>query len=34
LAALGAKKLRVKLVEHHPELPMPANSTIGEWLRR
>jgi putative transposase len=30
----GPKKLRVKLVEHHPELPMPAASTIGEWLRR
>jgi len=24
----------VKLVEHHPELPVPAASTIGEWLRR
>ena len=30
----GPKKLRVKLVEHHPELPVPAASTIGEWLRR
>ena len=30
----GPKKLRVKLVEHHPELPVPATSTIGEWLRR
>ena len=30
----GPKKLRVKLVEHHPELPLPAASTIGEWLRR
>ena len=29
----GPKKLRVKLVEHHPELPVPAASTIGEWLR-
>ena len=26
----GPKKLRVKLVEHHPELPVPAASTIGE----
>jgi len=24
----------VKLVERHPELPAPAASTIGEWLRR
>src|SRR5215470_6607103 len=30
----GPKKLRVKLAEHHPELPVPAASTIGEWLRR
>jgi transposase InsO family protein len=30
----GSKKLRVKLVEHHPELSAPAASTIGEWLRR
>jgi hypothetical protein len=30
----GPKKLRVKLVELHPELPVPAASTIGEWLRR
>jgi putative transposase len=30
----GPKKLRVKLVEHHPELPVPAVSTIGDWLRR
>jgi len=30
----GPKKLRVKLVEHHPELPVPLASTIGEWLRR
>ena len=30
----GPKKLRVKLVEHHPELPVPVASTIGEWLRR
>ena len=30
----GPKKLRVKLVERHPELPVPAASTIGEWLRR
>src|SRR5215469_3216143 len=30
----GPKKLRVKLAEHHPELPAPAVSTIGEWLRR
>src|SRR5215469_2066068 len=30
----GPKKLRVKLIEHHPELPVPAASTIGDWLRR
>jgi putative transposase len=30
----GPKKLRVKLVELHPELPVPAASTIGDWLRR
>ena len=30
----GPKKLRVKLAEHHPELPVPAASTIGDWLRR
>jgi putative transposase len=30
----GPKKLRVKFGEHHPELPMPAASTIGDWLRR
>ena len=30
----GPKKLRVKLDELHPELPVPAASTIGDWLRR
>ena len=30
----GPKKLRVKLAERHPELAVPAASTIGEWLRR
>jgi putative transposase len=30
----GPKKLRVKLGERHPELPVPAASTIGDWLRR
>jgi putative transposase len=30
----GPKKLRVKLPELHPELAMPAASTIGDWLRR
>jgi hypothetical protein len=30
----GRRKLRVKLVERHPELPVPAASTIGEWRRR
>ena len=30
----GPKKLRVKLGEVHPELPVPAASTIGDWLRR
>jgi putative transposase len=30
----GPKKLRVKLGELHPELPVPAASTIGDWLRR
>jgi len=30
----GPKKLRVKLAELHPELPTPAVSTIGDWLRR
>ena len=30
----GAKKLRVKLGERHPELVVPAASTIGDWLRR
>jgi len=30
----GPKKLRVKLGELHPELPLPAASTIGDWLRR
>ncbi len=30
----GARKLRVKLAELHPELAAPAASTIGEWLRR
>jgi hypothetical protein len=34
LAALGPKKLRVKLAERHPELLVPAASTIGDWLRR
>jgi putative transposase len=29
----GPKKLRVKLAEHHPELAVPAASTIGDWLR-
>src|SRR5260370_5529921 len=28
------KKLRVKLGELHPELAVPAASTIGDWLRR
>ena len=31
---MGPKKLRAKLVERHPELPLPAASTIGDWLRR
>jgi putative transposase len=30
----GPKKLRVKLSELHPELAVPAASTIGDWLRR
>ena len=30
----GPKKLRVKLGELHPELAVPAASTIGDWLRR
>jgi putative transposase len=30
----GPKKLRVKLAELHAELPVPAASTIGDWLRR
>jgi transposase InsO family protein len=30
----GPKKLRVKLAERHPELSVPAASTIGDWLRR
>ena len=30
----GPKKLRVKLDELHPELAVPAASTIGDWLRR
>jgi transposase InsO family protein len=30
----GPKKLRVKLGELHPELPVPATSTIGDWLQR
>jgi hypothetical protein len=30
----GPKKLRVKLGELYPELPVPAASTIGDWLRR
>ena len=30
----GPKKLRVKLIEPHPALPVPAASTIGDWLRR
>jgi putative transposase len=30
----GPKKLRVKLAELYPELPVPAVSTIGDWLRR
>ncbi len=30
----GPKKLRVKLSELHPELAVPAVSTIGDWLRR
>src|SRR5215468_953401 len=30
----GPKKLRVKLAEYHPELAVPAVSTIGDWLRR
>jgi len=34
LAPLGPKKLRVKLSELHPELAVPAASTIGDWLRR
>jgi len=28
------KKLRVELGQLHPELPIPAASTIGDWLRR
>jgi putative transposase len=30
----GPKKLRVKLGALHPELAVPAASTIGDWLRR
>jgi putative transposase len=30
----GAKKLRAKLQERHPERPWPAPSTIGDLLRR
>src|ERR1700730_16497078 len=30
----GPKKLRVKLGALHPELAVPAGSTIGEWVRR
>jgi putative transposase len=30
----GPKKLRVKLAERHPELSVPAASTMGDWLRR
>jgi len=30
----GPKKLRVKLSELHPEMAVPAASTIGDWLRR
>jgi transposase InsO family protein len=30
----GPKKLRVKLGERHPELVVPAASTIGDWLRQ
>jgi putative transposase len=30
----GPKKLRAKLGERHPELALPAASTIGDWLRR
>jgi putative transposase len=30
----GPRKLRVKLMELHPELAAPAVSTIGEWLSR
>ena len=29
----GPKKLRVKLGALHPKLPVPAASTIGDWLR-
>jgi putative transposase len=29
----GPKKLRVKLGALHPEFPVPAASTIGDWLR-
>ena len=30
----GPKKLRVKLRELHPDMAVPAASTIGDWLRR
>ena len=30
----GPKKLRAKFAELHPELAVPAASTIGDWLRR
>ena len=30
----GPRKLRVKLVEAHPEIVWPAESTIGEVLKR
>ena len=29
----GPKKLRVKLSALHPEFPVPAASTIGDWPR-
>ena len=30
----GPKKLRIKLGERHPEIDLPASSTIGDWLRK
>ena len=30
----GPKKLRAWILHHHPELPLPAPSTVGDILRR